>query len=232
MFVSLPYRRRSPALPALLAASLLALATATAIAAEEEAYRGDVEDVVTIDALDPEGPYDKIWEPFIARWTDDHLIAAYGLQVRGKMDMGDIVCSLSLDGGRTWNERITVFDHRVRNGSVQHAYNNSVLFRPPGQDVVWLFVMRAPMHYRDSENADLVAAYTADGGYSWNHVELAMGYQGSLIIVAGIETVERDGVPHYLLPAHRNSRRHDPHGDRRQFVLESKSLLHWKLAGY
>ncbi|MXX61563.1 MAG: exo-alpha-sialidase [Holophagales bacterium] len=231
MSVSLPYRRRSPALPALLTATLLALAAAAG-AAEEEAYRGDVEDVVTIDALDPEGPYDKIWEPFIARWTDEHLIAAYGLQVRGKMDMGDIVCSLSLDGGRTWNERITVFDHRVRNGSVQYAYNNSVLFRPPDQDVVWLFVMRAPMHYRDSENADLVAAYTADGGYSWNHVELAMGYQGSLIIVAGIETVERDGVPHYLLPAHRNSRRHDPHGDRRQFVLESKSLLHWKLAGY
>ena len=40
------------------------------------------------------------------------------------------------------------------------------------------------MHYRDSENADLVAAYTADGGYSWHHVELAMDYQGPLIIVA------------------------------------------------
>ena len=71
------------------------------------------------------------------------------------------------------------------------------MFRPPGQDVIWLFCMRAPMHYRDSENADLVAAYTADGGYSWIHVELALGYQGSLIIVAGIETVERDGVTYY-----------------------------------
>ena len=125
-----------------------------------------------------------------------------------------------------------VFDHQMRNGSVQYAYNNSVLFRPPGQDVIWLFVMRAPMHYRDSENADLCAAYTADGGYSWHHVELAMGYQGSLIIVAGIEAVQREGIWHYLLPAHRNSRRHDPFGDRRQFVLESTSLLHWKLADY
>ena len=88
------------------------------------------------------------------------------------------------------------------------------------------------MHYRDSENADLVAAYSPDGGYSWHHVELSVDYQGSLIIVAGIEMVERDGATHYLLPAHRNSLRHDPHGDRRQFVLESKSLLHWKLAGY
>ncbi|MCS1407172.1 MAG: hypothetical protein M2R45_00329 [Verrucomicrobia subdivision 3 bacterium] len=194
---------------------------------------GDVTAVKVIDRLDVSGPYDKIWEPYIAKWTDDHLIVAYGLQVRRKLDMGDIVCSLSRDGGKTWSPRITIFDHRVRNGSVQYAYNNSVLFRPPGQDVIWLFAMRTPMHYRDSENADLCAAYTADGGYSWHLVELVMGYQGSLIIVAGIEAVHRDGIWHYLLPAHRNSRRHDPSfGDRRQFVLESSSLLHWKLTDY
>jgi hypothetical protein len=35
-----------------------------------------------------------------------------------------------------------------------------------------------------------------------------------------------------LLPGHRNTKRRDPHGDRRQFVLESTSLVHWKLAGY
>jgi hypothetical protein len=146
--------------------------------------------------------------------------------------MGDIVCSISRDAGQTWSACVIIFDHRVRNGTVQYAYNNAVLFRPPGQDVIWLFVMRVPLHYRNSENAELVAAYTADGGYSWHHVELAMDYQSSLIIVAGIETIVRDGVTHYLLPAHRNSLRHDPHGDRRQFVLESTSLLHWKLAGY
>ena len=193
---------------------------------------GDVTGVTVIDTLDPNGPYDQVWEPHIAKWTDRHYVTAYGLQVRGKGDMGDIVCSISLDAGKTWSPRTMVFDHRVRNGTVQYAYNNSVLFRPPGQDIIWLFVMRAPMHYRDSENADLVAAYTADGGYSWHHVELAMDYQGPLIIVAGIEVVVRDGITHYLLPAHRNSRRHDPHGDRRQFVLKSKSLLHWKLAEY
>ena len=59
-----------------------------------------------------------------------------------------------------------------------------------------------------------------------------MGYQGSLIIVAGIEAVQRDGIWHYLLPAHRNSQRHDRYGDRRQFVLESTSLVHWKFADY
>jgi hypothetical protein len=188
--------------------------------------------MVTIDTLETDGPYNKIWEPYIAKWSDRHYVAAYGLQVTGKGDMGDIVCSISRDAGKTWGHRVTVFDHRLRNGTVPYAYNNAVLFRPPGQDVIWLFVMRAPLHYRDSENADLVAAYSADGGYSWHHVELAMDYQGSLITVAGIETVQRNGVPHYLLPAHRNSLRHDAYGDRRQFVLESTSLLHWKLAAY
>jgi hypothetical protein len=207
-------------------------ASTCSVLAAENGYRGDVTDVVAIDTLEADGPYDKIWEPYIAKWTDKHYVAAYGLQVRKKPDMGDIVCSISRDAGKTWSPRVMVFDHRLRNGTVQYAYNNAVLFRPPGQDVVWLFVMRVPLHYRNSENADLVAAYSADGGYSWNHVELAMDYQSSLIIVAGIETVERDGVTYYLLPAHRNSLRHDPHGDRRQFILESTSLLHWKLAGY
>ncbi len=225
---------RSPGffLPLLLAATAAFLNGPAFAQSEELAFQGDVTDVTTIDTLNPDGPYNKIWEPYLAQWKQKHYVAAYGLQVTGKGDMGDIVCSISRDAGKTWGHRITIFDHRVRNGSVQYAYNNAVLFRPPGQNVIWLFCMRAPMHYRDSENADLVAAYTPDGGYSWHHVELSLTYQGSLIIVAGIEAVQRDGVTHYLLPAHRNSLRHDPHGDRRQFVLESTSLLHWKLAGY
>ena len=198
----------------------------------EEGYEGDVTDVVTIDSLDFSGPYKRIWEPHLAKWSDRHLVCCYGLELRGKSDMGDIVCSISTDAGKTWNPPTMVFDHRQRNGTQQFAYNNSVLFRPPGQDVIWLFCMRAPLHYRDSENADIVAAYTADGGYSWKHVELSNNYQGPLIIVCGIETVMRDGIAHYLLPAHRNSRRHDKHGDRRQFILESTSLLRWKLRQY
>lgn len=196
------------------------------------ADEGDVTDVREIDRLDDNSIYNKIWEPHLAKWNDNHLVCCYGLNLNGKSDMGDIVCSISRDGGKTWTPRQTVFDHRLRNGTVQYAYNNSVLFRPAGQDVIWLFCMRAPLHYRDSENADLVAAYTADGGLSWQQVELSNGYQGPLIIVAGIETVMRNGVPHYLLPAHRNTRRRDRHGDRRQFVLESTSLVRWSMAEY
>ena len=79
---------------------------------------------------------------------------------------------------------------------------------------------------------DTLADDTEDGGLSWQHVELAFGYQGPLIIVAGIETILRDGVPHYLLPAHRNNRHRDRHGYRRQFDLESTSLLRWNMADY
>ncbi|HJN08924.1 MAG: sialidase family protein [Pirellulaceae bacterium] len=140
------------------ALSLLVIGSVAAplnvLTAAEGGYEGDVTSVVTIDSLDAAGPYNKIWEPYLAKWSGKHYVAAYGLQVRGKSDMGDIVCSISRDAGQTWSPRIMVFDHRVRNGTVQYAYNNSVLFRPPGQDVIWLFVMRAPMHYRDSENAD------------------------------------------------------------------------------
>ncbi len=196
------------------------------------AERGDVSHVQVIDRLDPTSIYNRIWEPHLAKWSDRHFVCCYGLHLTGKVDMGDVVCSISRDGGKTWSPRTMVFDHRLRNGTRQFAYNNAVLFRPPGQDVIWLFCMRAPLHYRDSENADLVAAYTVDGGLSWQPVELSLGYQGPLIIVSGIETVMRDGVPHYLLPAHRNTLRRDRHGDRRQFVLESTSLVRWNMGDY
>ena len=64
-----------------------------------QGYEGDVTQVTTIDTLNPSGPYDKIWEPHFAKWSDDHYITAYGLQVRNKVDMGDIVVSLSKDRG-------------------------------------------------------------------------------------------------------------------------------------
>lgn len=200
--------------------------------AEEREYVGDVASVSTIDTLDPAGPFNKIWEPYIAQWNSKQLLCCHGLHLHGKGDMGDIVCSVSRDGGKTWGARIPVFDHSVRNGSVQYAYNNSVLYRDPGSDIVWLFAMRVPLSYRNSENAQLVAAYTADGGYSWSHVEVANDYQGPLIIVGGIERVVRDGQVRYLFPAHVNSKAHDELGERRQMVLESASLLHWKRAAY
>ena len=115
---------------------------------------------------------------------------------------------------------------------MRFAYNNSVLFQPPRQDILWCFAMRAPTHFRDSEDAKLCAAYSGDGGLSWTQVELAMDYHGPLITCGGILPVTDETGTRYLLGVHRNTLRHDSGGDRQQFILESRSLLRWKLAGY
>jgi hypothetical protein len=87
------------------------------------------------------------------------------------------------------------------------------------------------MGYQHSEDSQLCAAYSGDGGRSWLPVELSMQYTGPLIIVGGIHRIEKDGVPLYLFPAHRNTKRNDPLGSRDQMVLSSTSLLEWRMAG-
>jgi hypothetical protein len=170
-----------------------------------------------------------LWEPYIAQWKPNHLVAAFGAGIPGKTDMGDILASVSIDDGATWRDPAVIFDHRQRHGALQFAYANAILYKPPGQDVLWAYAMRCPINYRHSEDAQLVGAYSADGGLSWNPVEMAMSYTGPLIVVAGIHRVEDNGIIRYLLPAHRNTRRNDPLGTRDQFVLGSTSLMEWTL---
>lgn len=193
---------------------------------------GDVRDLRIVRRLEQHPGAALLWEPFIAEWKKKHLIVAFGAQIPGKVDMGDILASVSTDDGDTWSEPSFVFDHAQRQGPLQFAYANAVLYHPPGQNVVWCFAMRCPIHYAHSEDSQLAGAYSADGGRTWVPVELAMTYTGPLIIVAGIHRVVENGVPRYLLPAHRNTKRNDPLGDRDQFVLESTSLLDWSLAGH
>lgn len=193
---------------------------------------GNVENVVTIDTLPSNSIYKQIWQPFIAQWKEDYYVVSYGLKLKGKSDLGTLVCSYTTDGGETWSAPITIFDHTRPNGSQRFAYANTVLFRPEGQNVIWCFAMRAPIYYADSEDSELCAAYSADGGLSWQQVELSNKFPSPLITNAGVVTVNRDGKKKYLLPVHRNTVRHDPRGDREQFVLESTNLLEWELAGY
>jgi len=63
-------------------------------------------------------------------------------------------------------------------------------------------------------------------------VELAMRYSGSLVIIGEIQRIIENDQPMYLLPVHRNTRDHDPNGQREQLVLRSTSLLDWRLGGY
>ena len=125
-----------------------------------------------------------------------------------------------------------MFDHRVRQGAIQFAYANPVLYRAPGQAVIWCFAMRCPMASANSEESQLVGAFTADDGRSWIPAEMAMGYTGPLILNAGIVESEFDGRKRFLLPAHRNTLASDPRGSRDHFVLSSTSLLEWELEAF
>ena len=199
----------------------------------QSGYEGDVTDVRVIRRVE-QHPYAwKVWQPFIIQGhKKKELLVAFGVQVNGKNDMGDILASLSRDDGDTWEEPVPVFDHRQRQGAIQFAYANPVLYRAPGQNVIWCFAMRCPMVYRNSEESQLVGAFTADGGRSWTPVEMAMQYTGPLILNAGIVETEIKGQKRFLLPAHRNTLQKDPFGSRDHFILSSTSLLEWKLEAF
>ena len=194
----------------------------------EEKYRGEVEDVRTVCTLVEGTRFNRVWQPYIARWADNHLIATWGHHLRGKVDMGDIVASVSLDDGDTWLPPVEIFDHNKDRGGRYYAYANPSLYRAPGQEIIWCYAMRCPLHFWDSENSELCAAYTADGGYSWIEVELMVHTASRLITTnAPIRFADR-----YFLPVHRRTNREDSTGDERQFLLESIDLLSWRLAGY
>jgi hypothetical protein len=200
---------------------------------QQREHQGDVTGIRVIRRVE-QHPYAwKIWQPFIIQGQKKkELLVAFGVQVNGKNDMGDILTSLSRDDGDTWEEPVLVFDHRERQGAIQFAYANPVLYRAPGQGVIWCFAMRCPMVYRNSEESQLVGAFTADGGRSWTPVEMAMHYTGPLILNAGIVETEIQGQRRFLLPAHRNTLQKDPFGSRDHFILSSTSLLEWRLEAF
>ena len=200
--------------------------------AQAEDFTGNVTDVRVVRSVEQHSGAALLWEPYIAEWKPKHLVVAFGAGIPGKTDMGDILASVSTNDGNTWSEPAIVFDHNQRHGAMQFGYANAILYKPPGQDVLWCFAMRCPMNYQHSEDSQLVGAFSADGGRSWTPVELAMHYTGPLVVVAGIHRIIENGQPRFLLPAHRNTRRNDPLGSREQFILSSTSLLEWRLSGY
>ena len=207
-------------------------ATATAPAAVE--HKGDVTDVTVIRRVEQHPQAWRLWQPFIIQGEKKkQLIVAFGAMVHGKKDMGDILASLVQgrrpDLGRRRSPSSII---NQRQGAIQFAYANPVLYRAPGQDVIWCFAMRCPIVYENSEESQLVGAFSADGGCSWTPVEMAMHYTGPLILNAGIVETEIQGQRRFLLPAHRNTLQKDPFGSRDHFILSSTSLLEWRLEAF
>jgi hypothetical protein len=201
----------------------------TADAAPALAFQGDVTDLRVVRRVEQHPDAWRVWQPFIIQGERPrHLIVAFGAMANGKKDMGHILAN----DGDTWGHPVPVFDFHQRQGAIQFAYANPVLYRAPGQDVIWCFAMRCPIAFENSEESQLVAAFTADGGRSWTPVELAMHYTGPLITNAGIVETVIAGQKRFLLPAHRNTLAADPRGSRDHFILSSTSLLEWKLEAF
>ena len=201
--------------------------------AEDAAYEGDVTDVRVVRRVEQHPQAWRVWQPVIVKGDgEDHLLVAFGAMRNGKKDMGDILATLSRDDGDTWEEPVAVFDHTRRQGGIQFAYANPVLYRAPGQAVIWCFAMRCPIAQRNSEESYLVGAFTADGGRTWTPVEMAMHYTGPLILNASPVATLINGERRFLLPAHRNTLQEDPRGSRDHFILSSSSLLEWELEAF
>jgi len=209
----------------------LALPVVTAYAQDLE-YEGDVSDVRVIRRIESHPDAWRLWQPYIAKWKKRRLVVAFGAMTNGKKDMGDIFACVSKNDGDTWSEPVAIYDHKRRQGAIQFAYANPVLFKPPDQDVIWCFAMRCPIVYANSEDSQLVGAFSADGGTTWTPVELAVHYAGPLILNAGVQPTRINGQTRYLLPAHRNSLQKNPLGSRAHFILSSTSLLEWKLEAF
>ena len=127
--------------------SLLSILTAFSVIAvtaysQDVEYEGDVTDVRVIRRVESHPDSWRIWQPFIAHWKKNRLIVAFGAMTHGKKDMGDIFATISKNDGDTWSEPVAIFDHNRRQGAIQFAYANPVLFKPPHQDIAVALVRR------------------------------------------------------------------------------------------
>jgi len=116
---------------------LLAAVLAAAMPLAAADHTGDVTEVRLIRHMNQHPGSSELWEPYLAQWQGKHLVAAFGVKIPGKTDMGDILASVSTADGNTWGDPVVIFDHNQRQGTIQFAYANAILFKPPGQEVLW-----------------------------------------------------------------------------------------------
>ena len=196
-------------------------------------YSGDVQDVRIVAELDNNSIYNHLWQPYIANLGGNHLVCAYGAHFRGKQDIGDIYASVSEDGGDTWHPPVLIFDHRNLIGGCHYGYLNPSFIQVEGTETLWCFATRSPKYKFSGDDNELVAAYSVDGGWSWQQIPLACDFWSPLITCNAPVPIVRDGYTRYLMPVHRGPYcRGDLDADQRAFNLESGDLIHWKIGAY
>src|SRR3954464_1965175 len=112
---------------------LIALGTVGGLPAQSPTptleYTGDVTDVRVLRHMDKHPGASLLWEPYIAQWKGRQLVAAFGAGIPGKTDMGDIYATVSTDDGDTWSDPVCILDHNQRQGTLQFAYANAILYK-------------------------------------------------------------------------------------------------------
>ena len=192
---------------------------------------GDVASVQTVVTLADVPGAARLWAPHLAISVQGNLVVALGAMLPNKSDMGDILACVSTNQGKQWNPSVTVFDHRHADGGPEFAYANPILYQPPGDARLWCFAMRCPLTEAHSEDSELVAATSSDGGQSWIGVPLQTHGIAPIIIAGSVLRYASSERTIYLLPGHRNTLRSNPEGVREQFILESDDLVEWRCAG-
>ncbi len=94
-------------------------------------HRGEVTAVRALRHMDKNPGSSELWEPHLAQWKGRHLVAASGVKIPGKTDMGDIMASVSTDDGDKWVDPVHIFNHQERQGTLRFAYANAILFTVP-----------------------------------------------------------------------------------------------------
>ena len=85
--------------PSLLLSLLFLTGARSALPAAD--YTGNVTDVRVVRHMDQHPGSSELWEPYLAQWKGKQLVAAFGVKIPGKTDMGDIMASVSTNDGNT-----------------------------------------------------------------------------------------------------------------------------------
>jgi hypothetical protein len=140
-------------------------------------------------------PYQAVRTVDIERTASGAIVVAWRAEPESNrhVDMGDILCSVSRDDGKTWSTPVC-----IAGSDTQWAYANIVLYSH--DRTLHAFVGRCPVASPHSEQQVIVSRVSRDDGATWTDGRLDMHYAHPTI---GGGKVVRFGS-RFLMPFHRN----------------------------